>query len=306
MKDKIIAILRDAPEPISGEEIGRRLQVSRVAVWKHIDQLKKSGVEIESTARGYRLMATPDIPFPWLFGERASLIHYHPELDSTMNQAKELARAGCPPYTVVITDRQTQGRGRLQRVWQSEKGGLYFSMVLRPSLTPKEAPLVNFAVALDLVLALEECCGIVARVKWPNDVLVDERKIAGILSQMEFEADQITFINIGVGVNLNNRPEEVDKPAVSALQLTGRSVDRVRVLSTFLDLFEKRMSAFSRQEVTLAWKARTVTLGRRVTVATVRDTYEGLAVDIDEDGGLILETADGVRQTIFYGDCFHS
>ena len=301
-----MAILRDALQPLSGEEIGRQLQVSRVAVWKHIDQLKKSGVEIESTARGYRLVTMPDTPFPWLFGARASLIHYHPELDSTMNRAKEMARAGCPPYTVVIADRQTQGRGRMQRVWQSEEGGLYFSIVLRPSVIPKEGPLVNFAVALDLVLALEQCCGIAAQVKWPNDVLVDERKIAGILSQMEFEADQITFINIGIGLNLNNRPEVTDKPAVSAMQLTGKRVNRAELLSTFLDYFEKRMATFSRQAVIEAWKARTVTLGRRVTIATVRDTYEGLAVDVDEDGGLILEMADGARRTVFYGDCFHS
>jgi len=301
-----MTILRDTGQPLSGEEIGRQLQVSRVAVWKHIDQLKKRGVEIESTARGYRLLTTPDTPFPWLFGARAPLIHYHPELDSTMNRAKELARAGCSPYTVVIADRQTEGRGRMQRVWQSEEGGLYFSMVLRPSLPPKEGPLVNFAVALDLVSALERCCGIAAQVKWPNDVLVGERKIAGILSQMEFEAEQISFINIGVGLNLNNRPEVTDKPAVSALQLTGRRVNRAEVLSWFLDRFEQRMATFSRPAVIADWKARTVTLGRRVTIATVRDTYEGLAVDVDEDGGLILEMADGVRRTVFYGDCFHS
>jgi BirA family biotin operon repressor/biotin-[acetyl-CoA-carboxylase] ligase len=166
--------------------------------------------------------------------------------------------------------------------------------------------LVNFAVALDLVEALEQCCGIAAQVKWPNDVLVDERKIAGILSQMEFEADQITFINIGIGLNLNNRPEVADKPAVSVLQLTGRRFSRAEVLSSFLDLLEKRMATFSRPGVIEAWKARTVTLGRRVKIATVRDTYEGLAVDVDEDGGLILEMADGKLRTVFYGDCFHS
>lgn len=301
-----MTMLRESPQPLSGEEIGRQLQVSRVAIWKHIDQLKKSGIKIESTAKGYRLAATPDSPFSWLFGARAARIHYHPELDSTMNRAKELARVGCPPYTVVIADRQTEGRGRMERVWQSEEGGLYFSIVLRPSLPPKEGPLVNFAVALDLVSALEQCCGIAARVKWPNDVLVDQRKIAGILSQMESEDDQLAFINIGIGLNLNNRPEALDKPAVSALQLTGRTFNRVEVLSCFLDLFEQRMTNFSRPEVILAWKARTVTLGRRVAIATVRDTYEGLAVDVDEDGGLVLEMADGGRRTVFYGDCFHS
>ncbi len=306
MKNKIMTMLWESPQPLSGEEIGRQLQVSRVAVWKHIDQLKKSGIEIESTAKGYRLVAMPDTPFPWLFGARQSRIHYYPELDSTMNRAGELARAGCPPYTVVVADRQTEGRGRMQRQWQSAEGGLYFSVVLRPALPPREGPLVNFAVALDLVDTLAQCCGIAARVKWPNDVLVEEQKIAGILSRMEMEAEQITFLNIGIGLNLNNRPEALDKPAVSALQLTDRRANRALVLTDFLDRFERRMATFSRREVIAEWKARTLTLGRQVTIATVNNTYQGLAVDIDEDGGLILETADGSHHTVFYGDCFHS
>ena len=210
-----------------------------MAVWKHIDRLKKSGIEIESTSKGYRLVATTDTPFPWMFGARSSRIHYHPEVDSTMNRATALARQGCPSFTVVVADRQTAGRGRMQRQWQSEEGGLFFSVVLRPALPPRQGPMVNFAVALDLVETLDHCCGIAAQVKWPNDVLVDERKIAGILSQMEMEAEQITFLNIGIGLNLNNCPEALDKPAVSALQLTGRRVSRAGVLADFLDRFER-------------------------------------------------------------------
>lgn len=305
MKKRILEMLRESPRPLSGPEISHRLGVSRVAVWKHIARLKESGHEIESTARGYRLVTVPDTPFPWLFGPRSALIHYHPELDSTMNRATELARGGCPPATVVVADRQLQGRGRMQRQWQSEEGGLYFSMVLRPALLPRVCPVLNLAVALDLVATLESCCGIAARVKWPNDVLVDGRKIAGILSQMEIEADEVAFVNIGIGLNLNNRPEIADKPAVSALQLTGRRVNRVEVLTAFLDRFEARLAAFSRAEVLRQWRERTVTLGRQVTIATLRDSCEGLAVDIDDEGGLIVELADGSRRTVYYGDCFH-
>lgn len=306
MKNEIMNMLAESTLPLSGQEISRRLRVSRVAVWKHIDRLKKSGIEIESTSKGYRLMAATDTPFPWMFGARSSRIHYHPEVDSTMNRATALARQGCPSFTVVVADRQTAGRGRMQRQWQSEEGGLFFSVVLRPALPPRQGPMVNFAVALDLVETLDHCCGIAARVKWPNDVLVDERKIAGILSQMEMEAEQITFVNIGIGLNLNNCPEALDKPAVSALQLTGRRVSRTGVLADFLDRFEERMATFSRAGVIAAWKEKTVTLGRRVTIATVRDSHEGRAVDIDEEGGLILEAADGSRHTVFYGDCFHA
>ena len=306
MKKRILEMLQETSQPLSGQEISRRLEVSRVAVWKHISQLKQSGLAIESTARGYRLLAIPDTPFPWLFGPRSSLIHYHPELDSTMNRAMDLARAGCPPCTVVVADRQLQGRGRMQRQWQSEEGGLYFSMVLRPTLLPRVCPVINLAVALDLVATLARCCGIAARVKWPNDVLVDGRKIAGILSQMEVEADQVAFINVGIGLNLNNRPEIADKPAVSALQLTGRRSNRAEVLADFLHRFEARMAAFSRADVLKQWRERTITLGRRVAITTLRDSCEGLAVDIDDEGGLILEMADGARRTVFYGDCFHT
>jgi len=306
MKKRILEMLQETSQPLSGQEISRRLEVSRVAVWKHISQLKQSGLAIESTARGYRLLAIPDTPFPWLFGPRSSLIHYHPELDSTMNRAMDLARAGCPPCTVVVADRQLQGRGRMQRQWQSEEGGLYFSMVLRPTLLPRVCPVINLAVALDLVATLARCCGIAARVKWPNDVLVDGRKIAGILSQMEVEADQVAFINVGIGLNLNNQPEIADKPAVSALQLTGERSNRTEVLADFLHRFEARMAAFSRADVLKQWRERTITLGRRVAITTLRDSCEGLAVDIDDEGGLILEMADGARRTVFYGDCFHT
>ena len=306
MKSKIMAMLGEESEPLSGEEISRRLAISRVAVWKHIEGLRKSGVEIESTAKGYRLAAPPDTPFPWLFGARAAQIHYQPEVDSTMNLARQLAGSGCPHLTVVVADRQSAGRGRLQRSWQSAEGGLYFSMILRPELSPSEAPLVNLAVALEVVASLRACCGIAAVVKWPNDVMVGERKIAGILSQMEMEGETLTFLNIGVGVNLNNSPEIEDKPAVSARQLIGRSVPRPLFLADFLERCERRLANFSPGEVVAAWKEKTITLGRRVTIATIRETHAGLAVDIDASGGLVLQGDDGTCQTIFHGDCFHS
>jgi BirA family transcriptional regulator, biotin operon repressor / biotin---[acetyl-CoA-carboxylase] ligase len=305
MKNRIMQILVDEVEPLSGEEISRRLAISRVAVWKHIQGLKKNGVDIQSTPKGYRLDASVDTPFPWQFGARSARIHYYTEVNSTMNQARDLATTGCPHLSVVVADKQSAGRGRLQRNWLSAEGGLYFSMVLRPDLLPREAPLVNLAVALEVVATLEACCGIRAAVKWPNDVLVDERKIAGILSQMEMEGESLTFLNIGVGINLNNAPEIADKPAVSVLQLTGRRTPRAVFLAAFLDRFEQRLANFSRAAVVRDWKEKTITLGRRVTIATVREAHEGLAVDVDDDGGLVLQSDDGTRQTVFHGDCFH-
>ena len=191
MKQKILEMLQQADGPLSGPEISKRLSVSRVAVWKHIDQLRRSGLEIASTGHGYRLVTTPDTPLPYLFGARAARIHYYPELDSTMNTATTLAREGCPDGTVVIAGRQHQGRGRLQRQWQSAEGGLYFSLILRPGLPARVCPVVNLAVAVALAQSLQHCCGIDVRVKWPNDILADGHKIAGILAQMEVEAEQV-------------------------------------------------------------------------------------------------------------------
>jgi BirA family biotin operon repressor/biotin-[acetyl-CoA-carboxylase] ligase len=251
------------------------------------------------------LISVPDTPFPWAFGRRSGQVHYYPELDSTMDRAMDLARSGCPPFTVVVADRQLKGRGRMQRQWQSETGGLYFTVVLRPLMSPTACQVINLAAALDLVETLARLCQVQANVKWPNDVLVGERKIAGILSQMEAEADRVAFMNIGIGLNVNNQPELTGRHGMSVAQIAGRPVDRVRILSYFLDRFENRLSCFSQRDVIQAWKRKTVTLGRPVNVVTIRDSFEGLALDVNEDGALILQTADGSRRTVFYGDCFH-
>ncbi|MFZ1986305.1 MAG: biotin--[acetyl-CoA-carboxylase] ligase [Desulfatitalea sp.] len=305
MKAKILTQLSQGTAAISGEHLSRVLGVSRVAVWKHIRQFQELGYAIEATSKGYRLLSSPDTPFPWVFGDRASRVHYYQEISSTMDLAMELARNGCPGFTTVVAERQTKGRGRLQRAWQSMLGGLYFTMVLRPQIPLALAPLINLAAAVDLATTIEALYGIQTQLKWPNDVQVEGQKLAGILSQMAAETDRIEFVNVGIGINVHNDTRHVQPPAVSISQITDRKASRADILAGFWDRFEQRLGPGNFTEVVAQWKARAVTLGRQVKVQTLYDLFEGRAVDIEENGGLILERSDGQRMTVVYGDCFH-
>jgi len=305
MKDQILAILRDKSAVVSGECLSAHLGISRVAIWKHIQKLQSLGYEIQSSAKGYQLNASPDTPFSWEFPQRAHLVHYLERTASTMDIARDMARKGAPGFSVVVADIQDKGRGRLERIWQSPSGGLYFTMVVRPDLPPMRSPRINFAASLVLAQAVEAVCGIEVRVKWPNDLLVGEKKIAGMLSEMETEADRVSFINIGIGINVNNDPPSDVGYAASIRQLTGKTHSRIELLSCFMDRFEERITAGSLGTIMKEWKQQTATIGKDVIIATTRGTTRGKAVDVDDNGGLILETDTGERRTVIYGDCFH-
>ena len=304
-KQKIIRILNQDGGVVSGETLSAEMGVSRVSIWKHIKGLVQQGVPIQSSAKGYRLSSDPDSLHPYNFASRQDRIHFFPETGSTMDEAMRLARDGCPDFTVAVTLRQTRGRGRMQRVWASDAGGLYFTVVVRPDIPIVFSGLVNLATAIDMADTLRSGYAVAAGLKWPNDILVDEKKICGILSQMETEGDQVDYLSIGMGLNVNNQPESTETGSVSLQSLLGRSVPRREILIAFLDAFEKRMKNFDPAAVIAQWKLHNLTLGKRVRVATVKETVEGLAVDLDKHGGLILQLADGTRQTVVHGDCFH-
>jgi len=305
MKDQMLTLLRDKNDVVSGECLSAHLGVSRVTVWKHIQKLQACGYDIQSTPKGYLLKSSPDTPFPWELPQRMDCIHYVERTASTMDIARDLARKGAPGFSVVVAGIQEKGRGRLKRVWQSPEGGLYFTMVVRPDLPPLLSPRVNFAASLILARVVERVCNVDVRVKWPNDLLTGEKKIAGMLSEMEAEGDLVSFINIGIGLNVNNDPPfDVDN-AASICQLTGKFHSRIEILSRFLDQFEERMSIGSLDGIMAEWKQQTATIGKKVIVETTRGTTRGTAMDVDENGALILETETGERQTVIYGDCFH-
>jgi len=304
-KGQLLKELRSQREIISGEQLSATLGISRVSVWKHIHKLQELGYQIMSTPNGYRLIDSPDIPFPWEFADRDYNLLYYPEVSSTMDTAKELARKDCPDFTVVVAGRQTRGRGRLRRQWLSDDGGLYFTMVLRPDIPVLLSSRVNFLASLTLARVLRELFQIDAAVKWPNDILVDGHKISGMLSELEAETDRVLFISIGMGINVNNDPSGAEPAASSLKKITGREISKKMLLARFLAEFEECIKRADFENVISEWKRYTVTLNRRVKIVTHKEVSEGLAVDVEQDGALILELADGTRKKIVYGDCFH-
>jgi BirA family biotin operon repressor/biotin-[acetyl-CoA-carboxylase] ligase len=307
MKFKILELFRSAHDIVSGETLSTALGISRVSVWKHIQKLQECGYEIAATPKGYQLLKSPDTPFPWEFPKREGLIHYFPEVSSTMDVAREMARKGHPHFSVVIAGRQTSGRGRLRRTWYSGDGGLYFTLILRPDMPLQWCFRVNFAASLALCRTLRSLTGLNAAVKWPNDILVDGKKLSGMLSEMEAEAEMVSFVTVGIGINVNNDPTADEPNACSLCRLLGKPVSRKELLSRFLDELQSYLEAADGNlENTLTeWKEMTCTLGRRVSVITPQETSTGLALDIDSSGALILELADGSHKKVLYGDCMN-
>lgn len=305
MKGRILNILKTETGVVSGEMLSARLGISRVSVWKHIKKLQEVGYNIESTPKGYLFISAPDVLYPWEFGEKEHNIYYFDEVDSTMDIARELARKQCPHFTVVIAGRQRKGRGRLKRSWLSSYGGLFFTIVIRPKIPPVLSSRVNLAASVILAKTLRNLFNINARVKWPNDVLVDGKKVSGILSEMDAEVDRVNFISIGIGLNVNNDPTRYEPKATSLKKILGKKIPRIEVLKAFLDLFEDAVDNTEFDNVVSEWKKNTDTLNRHVRIVTTNDIFEGLAVDVDDNGALILKLADGSLKKIIYGDCFH-
>jgi BirA family biotin operon repressor/biotin-[acetyl-CoA-carboxylase] ligase len=305
MKSKILNILRKEKRIVSGETLSRHLKISRVSIWKHIGKLKEFGYQIESTPKGYRLISSPDVLYPWEFPGRESKIHYFEEIESTMDIAKNLARNDCPDFTVVIAGSQNRGRGRLKRTWLSSAGGLYFTIVLRPQMPPVLSSRVGFAAAMILAKTLRRRFDIEAVVKWPNDILVDGKKISGMLSEMEAEADMVSFINIGIGINVNNDPGKSEPMATSLRNILGRKIPKKPLLSGFLNEFESYINSSDLDLVVSEWKKYSVTLNSYVKIITGQEVSEGLALDVDENGALLLRLDNGSIKKILHGDCFH-
>jgi len=304
MKGKILQILKADGDVVSGETVSRELGITRVSVWKHIRKLQELGYDIVSTPKGYRLAGSPDALFPWAFPGREERIHYVPETTSTMDMAREMARKGCPHLSVVVAGRQKAGRGRLRRVWLSPAGGLYFTMVLRPEIPTELTARVNFFASMILARVLRGSYGIDAKLKWPNDILVNGDKLCGMLSEMEAEAGMATFVNIGIGINVNNDPRPKEQGATSLKKLLGRRVFRADVLTDFLDAFESRFDLHALDNVVAEWKRYTMTIGQQVRIVTTRETTAGFAEDVDENGALLLKLANGTRKRVICGDCF--
>lgn len=299
MKDGSSAVLeklKEAVGPLSGADLARGLGVSRAAVHKRIEKLREAGEKIVGTQRvGYRYKGAVDRWNPAAFqGGLVTEMVSFPTLGSTQDQAKTRAAAGAAEGTLIAADRQTAGRGRWGRVWASPRGGLWYSLVLRPSIAPDRCPALTLVAALDWVRVLRRR-GLDARVKWPNDVWVGEKKVAGILTEMSAETDRVHWVVMGVGLNVNNRPPALTE-AASVSQWTG-PVSRQDLLSEWLARFARSYGRFVRygfgpfQEDFNRWS---LLQGRRVRLeGTV--SMEGQVLGVDGFGRLRLKTPRGEK-----------
>lgn len=302
---------------VSGEEISRLLGVSRTAVWKQIRMLREMGYSIEAvSSRGYRMLGAPDllIPAEIQTGLETRVVGrevvFFEETDSTNLRASELGEGGCAEGTVVIADRQSAGKGRLGRLWSSPAGvNLYTSVVLRPKILPYRAPQLTFISAVAVAWAIEEVAGVAARVKWPNDVLVGGRKVAGLLNEMSAETEGIHFVILGIGVNLNMRldqfPADLRYPATSLAIETGRDVSRTafaRALYRHLDTLYALYLEQGVEPVIEAWQELCDLVGQAVEVDFQSRVVRGVVTGLDEDGALLLQLSDGQCEKVLAGD----
>lgn len=304
----------------SGEHLAGELGVTRAAVWKLLDRLRQYGYGIEAVPhRGYRLVSVPDLPLPWEVALRlgepddtARPIYFYPSVSSTNDVARDLAeRRGVPAGTLVIADRQTSGRGRRGRAWHSPPGGIYLSLVARPRCHPRYAPVIALASALAVARAVEALHGLRAAIKWPNDVLVDDRKLCGVLTEVSADQEAIRWAVIGIGINVAARPDDTwpmgALPPVSLSEL-GHRVDRpaliarvVRELGALLARLQADPQPAS-TEVTRAVEQRLAWRGRLVRVETGSTIIEGHLVGVDDSGALVVRDPSGRTLELVAGD----
>jgi BirA family biotin operon repressor/biotin-[acetyl-CoA-carboxylase] ligase len=251
---------------ISGEILAKELNISRVAVWKAIQALKKAGYFITVENGGYRLTGgEQDFLYPWEFGDREKFFRHWVSTDSTMNRAKELALGESPSGTVITAEIQTAGRGRNGRKWVSNPGGLFFTLLVRPGCTVREYSRYIMAVHIAAAETLSGLCGKAARLRWPNDVYIGDKKIGGILSEFHGEGDLVSWLNLGVGLNINNRTSTPE--SVSCLDLLGYPLSRKVVLVQFLEnLVRIQKMTPTLEELRKQWNQHALGRGGRVLI----------------------------------------
>ena len=301
---------------VSGQELCERLGVSRTAVWKVIRQLKEAGYVIDSVPnRGYRLCESPDVlshaevaallRTSWL-GQKLYCLE---ETDSTNIQAKRLAEEGAPEGTLVIADMQSAGKGSRGRCWESPKGtGIFMSAVFRPKLLPVKASMITLVAAYSIASELRKTYGLDVKIKWPNDIVLNRKKIVGILTEMSSEMDFIHYIVTGIGINVNMEkfPEELADKATSLYMESGTRFQRAKLAASFLNRMEKDYEQFAAQGSLAflkdAYNEMLINRGETVRILQYQGEWCGIARGINENGELLVEKSDGTIREVFSGE----
>lgn len=316
MQEKILDFLKRKQDFASGEEISHRLGITRQALWKHIQELKETGYEITAVPHlGYRLVSLPDRLFPSEISHRLNTqfigkkIYYFDALSSTMDIAMDLGIKGAPEGTLVLAETQTKGRGRLSRTWFSPKyKGIYLSLLLKPKILPYQTPVFTLLTAVSICEAVKEITGLEAQIKWPNDILIHNKKLGGILTELDAETDEVRFIIIGIGINVNNDKRTLVAGATSLKNEKKESIIRLELLKEILRKMETNYLKFQGKgacAILEKWRDYSITLGKRVKVNFHQRHIEGEAVDIDTDGGLLVRKDSGLVEKITAGDIVH-
>ncbi len=317
-RETILSLFRLTPDGfVSGERISTTLGISRTAVWKHIRNLRQAGYLIKAIpSRGYQLLQSPDVLIPEsiqaglecrLVGSR---VRCFDETDSTNMQACRFGDEGGVDGLVVIADRQSSGKGRMGRKWESPGGvNLYASILLRPPVLPFEAPKLTFLSAVGVCRAISRCTGLQPTVKWPNDILLQGAKVAGLLNEMSSETDQVHYVVLGIGVNLNMRPEQFPDdlryPATSLLMASGQMVSRLdftRVLLHEIDDLYRIYLEQGSATIMSAWTELCDLTGKTVQVDCHDRQIVGAMIGLAEDGALLVKTAAGKIESVYAGD----
>ena len=316
LEEEVLEILeKRSGEYVSGSAIAKRLGVTRAAVSRAVASLRRRGLIVESHPRlGYRLVPRDDLSearayLADLGTEISYAIRYLPSTTSTQDVAKSLADGGAPEGTVVLAEEMSAGRGRLGRKWHAGPGGLWMTAVLRPEVPPARVQLFSLLSSVAVARAIERVCRFRPEVKWPNDVLAGGRKVCGILLEASVEADSVRYLLLGVGINVNNEiPAELREVAVSLKEVVGAPVPRLQLLRAFLvelDALYGRLREGDVEGILREWRSYASTLGRRVRAVYRDEVVEGLAVDVEEDGSLVLKLDDGSTYVVRAGDLVH-
>ncbi|MBN2110579.1 MAG: biotin--[acetyl-CoA-carboxylase] ligase [Methanosarcinaceae archaeon] len=318
-KTEIIRILKGSGgRPVSGQEIGAKLGITRAMVWKYIREIRKDGYDIQSSPKvGYMLKSSPDMLYPEQIkiGLETGLIGkeilYYDEVESTNSIARSVADR-YPEGTIVIAETQKKGRGRMGNEWQSLPGGISFSVILKPSIPLEYAARITLVAGLALSNSMRRL-GVDARIKWPNDVLIKGKKVSGILTEVDAEVEKVEHIILGIGINanvrLNDFREEFKKNSTSLEAELGEPIDRVSFMKDLLFELEQQYIKFKTQQfanIVSEWISVSDTIGRNVTVTTPIRIIEGKAVGITNRGALLVQTRNNVREEIIAGRCRYS
>lgn len=314
-REKLISLLSKHSETfVSGQWLSDQLKLSRTAVWKQIKQLEEDGYKFEAIQnKGYRLLVQPNkvsentlywgLNTKWL----GKILEHYPVLDSTQRLAMEKAQAGVKEGLVVVADKQTTGKGRRQHTWHSNhSGGVWFSFVIRPKLIPTKAPQLTLLTAIAVVRAIETVTKLKPAIKWPNDILIGDKKIAGILTEMQAEHDEIHYVVIGIGLNVNQPSNEfnhdIKSIATSLLIETGHTYHKQAIIQAILTHFEMiyhdyLINGFG--PIKQQWLPYAYRLGDMIRYTINGEDNHGIFLGIDNDGSLIIEDEQQQKQNLY-------